>query len=93
MPQDERMVETLDAVMSCMVITNPLQTGHPVMFATKGFAEAVGYHREELLGRSVFQVLTLYLHATLAEWPSPLIQMLSYSTCRHVLPLQQPAST
>ena len=42
--------------MSCMVITNPLQAGHPVVFATKGFAEAVGYHRDELLGTPVFQV-------------------------------------
>ena len=50
------MAETLDSVMSCMVITNPLQTGHPVVFATKGFAETVGYHRDELLGRSIFQV-------------------------------------
>lgn len=53
--------------MCCMVITNPQQTGHPVMFATKGFAEAVGHHREELLGRSLFQVLkparSYYAHA------------------------------
>ena len=53
--------------MCCMVITNPQQTGHPVMFATKGFAEAVGYHREELLGRSLFQVIdtarSYYAHA------------------------------
>ena len=42
--------------MSCMVITNPLQAGHPIVFATKGFAEAVGYHRDELLGNSIFQV-------------------------------------
>lgn len=54
--QDERTVDTLDSVLCCMVITNPLQTGHPVMFATKAFAEMVGYHREDLLGRSVFQV-------------------------------------
>jgi len=53
--------------MCCMVITNPQQTGHPVMFATKGFAEAVGYHREELLRRSLFQVMnparSYYAHA------------------------------
>lgn len=54
--QDERMAEVLDSVMACMVITNPLQTGHPIVFATKGFAEMVGYHREALLGKSIFQV-------------------------------------
>lgn len=54
--QDDRMVENLDCIMSCMVITSPLQTGHPVVFATKGFAEMVGCHREALLGKSVFQV-------------------------------------
>lgn len=53
------MAETLDCVMSCMVITNPLQTGHPVVFATKGFAETVGYHRDELLGKSIFQVMSM----------------------------------
>lgn len=50
------MAENLDCIMSCMVITSPLQTGHPVVFATKGFAEMVGCHREELLGKSIFQV-------------------------------------
>ena len=50
------MAENLDCIMSCMVITNPLQTGHPVVFATKGFAEMVGCHREALLGKSIFQV-------------------------------------
>ena len=59
--QDERMADTLDSVMSCMVITSPVQTGHPIVFATKGFAEMVGYHRDELLGKSVFQVSRLCL--------------------------------
>ena len=54
------MAENLDCIMSCMVITNPLQTGHPVVFATKGFAEMVGYHREALLGKSVFQVREMF---------------------------------
>lgn len=54
------MAENLDCIMSCMVITNPLQTGHPVVFATKGFAEMVGYHREVLLGKSVFQVREMF---------------------------------
>ena len=50
------MAEILDSVMACMVITNPLQPGHPIVFATKGFAEMVGCHREALLGKSIFQV-------------------------------------
>ena len=50
------MAETLDAVMSCMVITSSVQSGHPVVFATKGFAETIGYRRDELLGKSIFQV-------------------------------------
>lgn len=50
------MAEVLDSVMACMVITNPLQAGHPIVFATKGFAEMVGCHREALLGKSIFQV-------------------------------------
>ena len=54
--QDERTVEVLEAVMSSMVITDSSQAGCPILFATKGFAEAVGGHREELLGKSVFQV-------------------------------------
>lgn len=54
--QDERTVEILESVMSCMVITDSSQAGCPVLFATKGFAETVGSHRDELLGKSVFQV-------------------------------------
>ena len=56
--QDERTVEILESVMSCMVITDSSQAGCPILFATKGFAEAVGSHRDELLGKSVFQVDT-----------------------------------
>ena len=44
--------------MSCMVITDSSQAGCPILFATKGFAETVGSHRDELLGKSVFQVDT-----------------------------------
>lgn len=46
----------LESVMSSMVITDSSQFGCPILFATKGFAEAVGSHRDELLGKSVFQV-------------------------------------
>lgn len=57
--QDEKTVETLEAAMSCMVITDSTQTACPILFATKAFAEAVGSHRDELLGKPVFQVAVM----------------------------------
>lgn len=75
--------------MSSMVITDSQLPGCPILFATKGFAETVGSHREDLLGKSVFQVASshsmccfCYTHATaLPQWYIALYCFLACRAC------------
>lgn len=53
----ECVVETLDGIESCFLITDPGISDHPIVFASRGFLVMSGYSLEEVLGRNgrIFQ--------------------------------------
>ncbi|KAG6481309.1 hypothetical protein ZIOFF_057905 [Zingiber officinale] len=55
----EWVVETLDEIEGCFLITDPGIADHPIVFASHGFLVMSGYSIEEVLGRNgrIFQGL------------------------------------
>nr|AML78124.1 putative LOV domain-containing protein [Helonias bullata] len=51
------IAESLDELPSNFLITDPAISGHPIVFASRGFLAMSGYAREEVLGRNgrIFQ--------------------------------------
>ncbi|XP_038985182.1 protein TWIN LOV 1-like isoform X2 [Phoenix dactylifera] len=53
----EWILEALDELPDNFLITDPVISGHPIVFASRGFLAMSGYAREEVVGRngSIFQ--------------------------------------
>nr|AML79129.1 putative LOV domain-containing protein [Strobilanthes dyeriana] len=49
--------EALNELPDCFTITDPCVSGHPIVYASKGFLKMVGYAEEEVIGKNgrVFQ--------------------------------------
>lgn len=49
--------EELDELSDCFTITDPSISGHPIVFASRGFLKMSGYSKEEVIGKNgrVFQ--------------------------------------
>nr|AML77508.1 putative LOV domain-containing protein [Impatiens balsamina] len=44
--------EVLDEMPDCFTITDPSLSGHPIVFASRGFLKMCGYPRNEVVGRN-----------------------------------------
>ncbi|XP_047332159.1 protein TWIN LOV 1-like [Impatiens glandulifera] len=44
--------EVLDEMPDCFTITDPSISGHPIVFASRGFLKMCGYRKEEVVGRN-----------------------------------------
>nr|AML78310.1 putative LOV domain-containing protein [Agastache rugosa] len=44
--------EALNELPDCFTITDPCVSGHPIVFASRGFLKMVGYSREEVIGKN-----------------------------------------
>nr|AML77115.1 putative LOV domain-containing protein [Nepeta cataria] len=44
--------EALNELPDCFTITDPCVSGHPIVFASRGFLKMMGYSREEVIGRN-----------------------------------------
>nr|AML77929.1 putative LOV domain-containing protein [Pinguicula agnata] len=53
----ENVTEALEELPYCFTITDPCISGHPIVFASKGFLKMVGYSKDEVIGRNgrIFQ--------------------------------------
>ncbi|XP_059655920.1 protein TWIN LOV 1 isoform X2 [Cornus florida] len=49
--------EALDELPDCFTITDPCISGHPIVFASRGFLKMSGYSRDEVIGKNgrIFQ--------------------------------------
>ncbi|KAK6931184.1 PAS domain [Dillenia turbinata] len=52
-----RVREALDELPDCFTITDPSISGHPIVFASRGFLKMCGYSKKEVIGKNgrIFQ--------------------------------------
>ncbi len=49
-PQDETVLSTVEGLLSSVTISDPLQRGNPLVFASAGFEALTGYVSDEMMG-------------------------------------------
>lgn len=51
-PQDDSLVAAAESVFASMCVTDPMQSGNPMVFVSHGLEEMAGHAASEMLGQN-----------------------------------------